>query len=83
MQWAFRQFVFENMHLSQVEVGGLEPPTLPIIPWDDPVSFVRHVRARAAQNAEEHAHGGASTNQALFLLLSRSYWMPSVNVIMC
>ncbi|KAJ8247188.1 hypothetical protein GJAV_G00259760 [Gymnothorax javanicus] len=59
VEWAFRQFVFESMHLRQVEGSGLlmeagqQAP--PIIPWNDPVAFIQHIRKRANQNTEEHA----------------------------
>ncbi|XP_035266717.1 sperm-associated antigen 17 isoform X2 [Anguilla anguilla] len=60
VEWAFWQFVFESMHLTQEEGRGLgmgvgpKPP--PIIPWNDPASFIRQIRTRAAQSTEEHAN---------------------------
>ncbi|KAJ8339897.1 hypothetical protein SKAU_G00345300 [Synaphobranchus kaupii] len=60
VEWAFRQFVFESMHLRQVEGRGLEmgveQQAPPIIPWDDPASFIRQIRMRANQNTEDHAN---------------------------
>ncbi|KAI1885165.1 hypothetical protein AGOR_G00217380 [Albula goreensis] len=54
VEWAFRQFVFESMHLTQVDGRGLlmgvEPQDPPLIPWDDPSSFIQHIRRQTAQD---------------------------------
>ncbi|KAJ8405931.1 hypothetical protein AAFF_G00308190 [Aldrovandia affinis] len=57
VEWAFRQFVFESMHLTQVEESGLlmgaGPQDPPFIPWDDPASFIQHIRKFCGNNKEE------------------------------
>ncbi|KAG7463545.1 hypothetical protein MATL_G00177760 [Megalops atlanticus] len=69
---AFRQFVFESMQLTEVDETGLQTEAgsqeAPPVPWNDPVSFLQHIRTRVTQDRDdltntENNQGGSEENK--------------------